>query len=120
MNKSYLTDFDKMLMNGGFQGNETVWNLEEIEMIVDLFASKGYIVACLSRLDSRAIRHDALIVNRYDAQVIMEFLFQKRINVEIGAEGREDVALIFVYNTHATTLLYNIKNLLPHRKERIV
>ena len=114
-----MTDFDKLRLNGGLQGNETIWSLEEIEMIVDLFDSKGYNVSCLSRLDSRAVRHDALIVNRYDAPIIMEYLFQNRICVEAEAEGREEVGLIFVYNTQATTLLYNIRKLLPHRKEMI-
>ncbi len=119
MSKPYMNDWDKMRLNGGLQGNETIWSLEEIKMISDLFDSKGYNVSCLSRLDSHAVRHDALIINRYDASVILEYLFQKRITVEVEAEGREEVALIFVYNTQAATLLYNIRKLLPHRKEMI-
>lgn len=119
MSKPYMNDWDKIQLNHGFQGNDTIWGLEDIEMIVDLFASKGYNVNCFSRLDSHAVRHDALIVNRYDAPVIMEYLFQKRISVEVEAEGHSEVALIFVYSTQAATLLYNIKKLLPHRKEMI-
>lgn len=120
MSKPYMTDYDKIRMNDGFQGNETVWSLEDIERITDSFSRKGYNVSCLSRLDSHAFRHDALIVNRRDAPVLMELLFQKRIIVEIAAEGREEIALIFVYNTLATTLLYNLKKLLPRREEMII
>lgn len=120
MSKPYMTDYDKMRMNDGFQGNETVWSIEDIEKITDSFYRKGYNVSCLSRLDSHAFRHDALIVQRSDAPVIMELLFQKRIIVEISAEGREEVSLIFVYNTQATTLLYNLNRLLPRREEMVI
>lgn len=120
MSKPYINDWDKVQMNGGYQGDSKVWDLDDIEMIVDLFSSKGYNVSCLSRLDSHAVNHDALIVDRYDAPIIMEYLFQQRINVEVEAERGEEVAFIFVYNTQATTLLYNIRKLLPHRKEMMV
>ena len=119
MSKPYLTDWDKIQINGGLQGNNTVWGLQDIESIIAAFESKGYNVSCLSRLNSNAVRYDALIINRYDSAIIMEYLFQQRIIVEVEAEGREEVALIFVYCTQAESLIKNIK-MLPHRKEMII
>ncbi|DBA59570.1 TPA_asm: hypothetical protein CBHJFHIM_00009 [Methanobrevibacter gottschalkii virus vir075] len=115
MSKAYMTDFDKVMLNDGIKGNKCSWSMSDMDNVISAFDEKGYLVSVLSRLDSHAVMHDALIVNRYDIPIILEYLFQQRICVEVEAEGREEVSLIFVYNTPVEVLLDNIKKLLPHR-----
>ena len=112
MSKPYINDCQKIVANGGISSWEANWNEDDRQEIHDAFYKKGYRVYALSRFDHTATAHDALIISRWDVGILMEYLFQQRITVEIEAEGREEVGLILVYNTSAEDILKNIRKLL--------
>lgn len=116
MSKPYLNDSQKIVANGGINDFLANWTCKERQKVHEVFYRKGYRVYALSRFDHTATAHDALIISRFDVGPIMEYLFQQRITVEIEAEGREEVALILVYNNSAEDVLKNIKRL-PVKEE---
>lgn len=116
MSKPYITDSEKIRANGGITSWSATWDLDERQDVHDAFYRKGYRVYALTRFDHNAVSHDALIISRWDVAVIVEYLFQQRITVEIEAEGREEVALILVYDNSVKDVLKNIKKL-PVKEE---
>lgn len=107
MSKPYMNDAQKVSMDLPKQ----FWEVSEVEEMEDLLYKKGYLVNIFSRLDHTATRHDAWIVPRDKVGIILEHLFQARITVEVEAEGRYEVALIFVYNTNFEDLKTFFKRL---------
>lgn len=95
MSKPYINDFEKLTK----AIPEQFWSVPEIEDMMETFYEKDYLVNIFSRLDHTGTRHDAWIVPRHKVGIILEYLFQSRVTVEVEAEGRYDVSLIFVYNT---------------------
>lgn len=116
MSKPYINDSQKIISNGGITSWSANWNTSERQQIHDLFYRKGYRVYALTRFDHNAVAHDALIISRWDVSVIIEYLFQQRITVEIEAEGREEVGLILVYDNTVEDILKNIRKL-PVKEE---
>ncbi len=116
MSKTYITDSEKIMVNDGITSWAATWDVDERQDVHDAFYRKGYRVYALTRFDHNAVAHDALIISRWDVGTIMEYLFQQRITVEIEAEGREEVALILVYDNPVKDILKNIRKL-PVKEE---